>query len=380
MLRRAGALYPGPMTSKIVERIQAQSDMPRLFDLLAGSLPLSDLQSLLLEVFRRRASRQTPAGVLARAARAGLVAPSDVDARLLHRVERCAFEAAARFEAVELSPVLPLASHAVLGGIDQNNVLTAIRNAEATGDPTTGLAIEAALRRRQPGQPRGNPTTVRLCASQRAIRMQPFDVPGFSPHFKLFCLLSAGRDMGGNEFELGQLRLHLTFYLRFFRLLNQCGFQMAEPLVEVSDHGLTATLLERAGIRPEEVRQSIRAHQLGGSEKLLRDRGVELPDQPGERLGMVGSRVFEPLRREFPEADFRFLIARLEGFGYYRGLCLRVSAIASDGRRYPISDGGFVDWTARLLADRKERTLCSGIGIEFICRQYRRCDDGGPGE
>jgi hypothetical protein len=210
--------------------------------------------------------------------------------------------------------------------------------------------------------------------------MQPFDVPGFSPHFKLFCLLSAGRDTGENEFEFGQLRLHLCFYLRFFRLLNRCGFQMVKPLIEVTDHRLTAALLERAGITPEEVRQSIRAHQLGGSERLLRDRGVELPDQPGERLEMVQSRVFEPLQREFPEAAFRLLISRLEGFGYYQGFCLRVSPIATDGRRYPIADGGFVDWTARLLANRKERTLSSGIGIEFICRRYRGTSDDGPGE
>jgi hypothetical protein len=368
------------MTSKIVERIQAQSDMPRLFDLLADNLPLSDLQSLLLEVCRRRARRQTPSGVLTRAARGGLVAPSDVDARLLHRVERCAFEAAVGFDAVELAPVLPFGCHAAMGGIDQNNVLTTIRNADVTGDPSTALAIEAALRRRGAGQSPGDHTPVRLCASQRAVRMQPFDVPGFSPHFKLFCLLSAGRDTGENEFEFGQLRLHLCFYLRFFRLLNRCGFQMVKPLIEVTDHRLTAALLERAGITPEEVRQSIRAHQLGGSERLLRDRGVELPDQPGERLEMVQSRVFEPLQREFPEAAFRLLISRLEGFGYYQGFCLRVSPIATDGRRYPIADGGFVDWTARLLANRKERTLSSGIGIEFICRRYRGTSDDGPGE
>ncbi len=368
------------MASKIIDRIQAKSGMPQLLEWLAERLPLSDLQSLLLEVYRRRAGSQTPAGVLARAARAGLVAPSDVDARLLHRVERCAFEAADGFDAVELAPVLPLGCHAVMGCIDQNNVLTTIRNADVTGDPTAALAIEAALRRRRPGRPPGDRTPVRLCASQRAVRMQPFDVPGFSPHFKLFCLLSAGRDTGGNEFEFEQLRLHLAVYLRFFRLLNQCGFQMAEPLVEVSDHRLTEELLQRAGISPEEVRQSIRAHQLGGSERLLRDRGVELPDQPGERLGMVRSSVFEPLRSEFPEVTFRLLIDRLEGFGYYRGLCLRVSSIAADGRRYPIADGGFVDWTARLLADRKERTLSSGIGIEFICRRYRGAYGDGPGE
>ena len=38
---------------------------------------------------------------------------------------------------------------AVLGGIDQNNVLTTIRNAEVLGDSTPALALECARRRRQ---------------------------------------------------------------------------------------------------------------------------------------------------------------------------------------------------------------------------------------
>jgi hypothetical protein len=33
-------------------------------------------------------------------------------------------------------------------------------------------------------------------------------------------------------------------------------------------------------------------------------------------------------------------------------------------RRREIGDGGLVDWTARLLGNRKERLAISGIGIE----------------
>ena len=79
----------------------------------------------------------------------------------------------------------------------------------------------------------------------------------------------------------------------------------------------------------------------------------------------------DPLQAEFPEAKFRFNLARLEGLGYYTGLCLRISPLAPDGGRYAIVDGGLTDWTARVLADRKERLLTSGIGSEFVCRRYR---------
>ncbi len=353
------------MASKIVERIEAQSGQTGLADLLAQGLPGSDLQSLLLEVFRARAAGQTPAGVLARATRGGLTAASDVDSRSLHLVEGCAYEAAREFEAVELAPVQPLGAHNVLGGIDQNNVLTAIRNVEVAGDPTTALAIEAALRRRRAAR------TVRLCAAQRVVRLQPFDVPGFSPHFKLFGLVSAGRDAGRNDFEFESLREHLPVYLRLFRLLNGQGYHLGEPLVEVTDHRLTAERLRRAGIAPEVIRNRIRAHRLGGSEEMLRELDAGFSGEVNERLQRVQERVLSPLREEFPEAAFQVQNARLEGFGYYPGLCLRISPAARDGERFPVVDGGFVDWTARMLANRRERLLASGVGIEFICRRYR---------
>jgi hypothetical protein len=283
----------------------------------------------------------------------------------MHAVEAGAYEAAREFEAVELSPAQPFGSHSVLGGIDQNNVLTTIRNAEVAGDPTTALAVEAALRRRR------SAGTMRLCAAQRVVRLQPFDVPGFSPHFKLFGLVSAGRDAGRNDFECASLREHLSVYLRLFRLLNGQGYHLGEPLVEVTDHRLTALSLQRAGVAPEMVRERIRAHRLGGSAEMLSELGVAISGETNERLRRVEERVFKPLEKEFGEAAFRVQNTRLEGFGYYPGLCVRISPAARDGARFPIVDGGFVDWTTRLLANRKERLFSSGVGIEFICRRYR---------
>ena len=85
---------------------------------------------------------------------------------------------------------------------------------------------------------------------------------------------------------------------------------------------------------------------------------------------LLESRVIEPLRKEFPDADFRVNQERLEGLGYYCSFALRVSMQAPDGQRYPLADGGFTNWTARLLGNKKERLLISGIGSEFICKTY----------
>jgi hypothetical protein len=68
----------------------------------------------------------------------------------------------------------------------------------------------------------------------------------------------------------------------------------------------------------------------------------------------------------------------MEGLGYYCSFTLRISPQAPDGRRYPIVDGGFTDWTARLLGNRKERLLISGIGSEFVCKTYRSDSSSAP--
>ena len=56
---------------------------------------------------------------------------------------------------------------------------------------------------------------------------------------------------------------------------------------------------------------------------------------------------------------------RESGRAYYRGLCFKV--FAGRGRhRLEVGDGGFVDWTAKLLGSRKERLLISGYGIDRL--------------
>jgi hypothetical protein len=362
------------MPSRIINRILAQTGMPRLVTALADELGASDLQSLLLTVYQARARDVREAEVLARAGQHTLLAPSTVDARLLNRFDRIAFDCARDFEAVDLSPVCPLGTNFVLGLIDQNNVLTTIRNAEVLGDSTPALALECA-RRRKPQSQRVAAQPVRLASSHRVIRLQPFDFPGYSPHFRLFGLVSAGRDTGSQEFEMQHLNEHVRVYLDLFRALNREGFQASTPLVEFADMRITEALLESAGVSREHVRAAVRAHAPGSGERFLHERGVSLPADVADTeahpsLALLKRRVVEPLEAGYPEAEIRINLARLEGLGYYTGFCLRISPMAPDGVRYPVADGGFTDWTARLLEDKKERLLISGIGSEFVCRRY----------
>ena len=368
------------MPSKILARIASETGVPRLAGILSQDLSSSDLQSLLIEVFHERASTFRAADLLNAYGRT-LLAPSRVNARLFNQFDQVAFGVASAFEALDLSPAAPLGLNHVLGQIDQNNVLTTIRNAEVLGDPTPVLALECARRRKDPKSRSAG--VVRLCASARVTRLQPFHMPGYVPHFRLFALATAGRDTGSHAFEIEHLSEHVSFYLELCRTLNQAGFSLSSPLVEVSDTAVVQDLLSAAGLPVEAIRAAIRAHKPGESERFLAERGVKLPEAvqdpskelPGvdarHRLARVKTDVFDALAPQFPEASFRFNLARLEGLSYYRGLCLRISPLAPDGNRYPAADGGFTDWTARLLEDRKERLLATGIGVEFACTRYR---------
>jgi len=267
----ANAMPSKAIPSKIVQRILAQTGMPGLFDVLAQDLPLSDLQSLLLEVYQARSGSMTESAVMERAQR-GVLKPSPVDAREFHRLDAAAFRVAEGFEAVELSPVGPLGLNRVLGNVGQNSVLTTIRGSEVLGDATMSMAIECARRRKAARE------VVRLCSSHRLLRMQPFEVPGFVPHFRLFSLVSAGRDTGSNEFEREHLGEHVAFYLRLFAALGEHGFRFGASVVEISDPEITRALLASQGVSPDQLRDAIRAHRPGGSERFLAEHGVTLPD------------------------------------------------------------------------------------------------------
>lgn len=194
------------MSDRILERIERELGMPGLAEVLATRLAPTDLWSLLLAVARGRAAATTPADVLHRYATDRLTGPADTDpARLDDLVRTALQELPPSFDRIELSPVCPLGTSSVLGGISQDWVVTTFRGGEVVSDPTTVLALECALRRRT-----DRSWPVRLCASHRVLRGQRFEPP-FGQHFRLLTLCSAGR--AGAEEEL--LAEHVGFYRRF---------------------------------------------------------------------------------------------------------------------------------------------------------------------
>jgi hypothetical protein len=306
---------------RALRRVVGEAGRAELLDLLAEELAGADLTTLLLEVFRRRADRLSPADVLRRYRQDRFVSPATVDFAALRRAEDAMLGALPDdFEALVLAPVLPLGAHTATGDVDPRNVIATIRGTEVAADPTNGLALEAAMRRAALlRESRRSATPVRLAASQRVIRAQAFAGPISFAHFQLFGMVTAGRDTGSRSFE----RLYLAEHLRFAsRALGALGL----PQVTIA-----ITCLDESG---QEVLAAIRS-VLAGS--------------PGTEV------------TEAPE--------RASGRAYYRGLCFKVFAARSAEEPIEVADGGFVDWTAKLLGNRKERLLISGYGVDRLAIQ-----------
>ena len=304
-----GAVHPA------LRRVLREAGDPALIDKLAG-LPGADLTTVLLEVQRRRAGRVTPAEVMRNYGRDRFVGPASVGFGALRRAEDAMLAALpAGFEVLTLAPVLPLGAHSAVATVDPRNVIATVRGSEVAADPTNGLALEAAVRRRRALAAGPRPALVQLAATQRVARAQQVSGPVSFAHFQLLGVVTAGRDTGGRAFERDSVTEHLGFAAAGLRRLGASRVRLELTCLDPALSGITALV----------------ADTLAGA------GGVEVADAP----------------------------QRQSGRGYYTGLCFKVQA-AFGGPELEVGDGGFTGWTARLLGSRKERLLISGYGLDRI--------------
>ena len=370
------------------------AEQTNLTELLADKLSGSDLHSLLLAVLKRRVGKVEPS----RLVEASSVSKAcDLDARLMNRVESIAYGQAEEFDAVELSPVVPLGSVARLAQLDQGNVLSTIRGFECASDPTIGMALECVRRRKKTADRR---ETTKLCSSQRVLRFPQPDNPAFTSHFKLFAMVSAGRDSGSFAFELAALREQIDFYLRFVSKLSEGGFAFEDIVVELSDTAVVAALCAKFDIDRGTIRKMVRAREHDSSDKVLEqyanlwpksltgegsdfaqlNLSQHLPKHLIERLKKLEVVVCQGLSSKHNQVRFRFNLHRLTGLSYYHGPCFHIKMKNQAGDNFMLADGGFVDWTQLLLGDNKERLMTSAIGTELICRLFRKKSQAGGGD
>jgi len=316
------------LRSSIIERIEREAGVPDLVNILSSRLAPTDLQSLLLEVYGRRAKKREPKALLEDHASSRFNRPSAISPPRLLEWDRTAFRLLPKlFQPIELSPVCPLGTGSVPTPISQDWTVSTIRNTEVVADSTNVLALECAVRRRgQTNLSSGKPDSVHLASSHRLLRGQKFGAePGTRQHFRIFTLCSAGRDSGNLQFETEALNLHIGFYLRALKAF--LGTRTALR-VAISDFG------------SKDARPTVR------------------------------SEVVEKLQVRHKKARIGIDQDRKQGRGYYGQLCFKIFATPSRGREHELVDGGDVDWTQKLLNNAKERLIISGCGSERLCELF----------
>src|SRR5690606_13194468 len=301
------------ITDSITRSIQKKLGID-LVDILATRLTGSELNSLLMKVFAERAAQLSPADLLRSYETNRFAQPAETDfILLLQKSEETLRVFSERgFVPRQVSPLVPLGTCSVVGVVDQNKIVSATRNGEVLADATNALALEiAAIRKR--GKKRD---ALKFCTVQRHMRAQAITVKGFSPHFTIGCLVTAGRDTGSFGFEFST----------------------------VTDHLLTMSIMLRTvfGINDMHIK--------------LQQRG----NYPAEFLDKLARHVTAELSPMAVHVD-----RDATENTYYHGVQFKV-VINKIGRQFEIADGGLVDWTQKLLNDRKERYCISGFGLELL--------------
>ena len=277
----------------------------------------SDLTTLMLEVMRDRAESATPASVLRQHERDRFVGPVPVPFDRMRATETTILEALPTgAETIELAPLVPLGTHHAVAPIDPRWTVPTIRGTEVAADPTNGLALVAAVRRRELARSGRAGDVVRLAASQRVVRAQRFeDVVAAFAHFQIVGHVTAGRDPGDHRFEREAMAEHVRFLARAFTMSGAREVRLG--VTDLSDGSAEAVL--------------------DAARRAAAETGIDVLDEPD----------------------------RTRGRRYYRLACFQLYARLGDGSE-SIADGGFVDWIAQLTASRKERLCISGVGLERL--------------
>ncbi|HEY5759818.1 MAG TPA: hypothetical protein VIU34_28545 [Steroidobacter sp.] len=283
---------------------------------LSQGMAATELWSLLLAVIEQRAAQRTPATVRQQWESDRFVQPCALNQRMLNELDSHLLAAAADFEALELSPVAPLASCSTVALTSQNRIVSTARGTEVVSDPTNVLALECARRLREiPG------ATIKLTTSHRCVRAQAVPKrPGFAAHFRMFCLASAAHERKDHGFVVEALIEHIRTHLAALDRLEKHGYRFP-------------------------------------------DRRLRLLATPERR------HLAERISQEI--TGLPITLETLE-HRYYDGLRFMLDAGTPDGTPVPLIDGGAFDWLGKLTDNKRMVFVASGLGSQLAAMLFRR--------
>ncbi|MBO1511060.1 hypothetical protein [Metabacillus bambusae] len=302
---------------KAIQRILEDIGIGNLMEILGSKIPYSDLNTLLLEVFRKRTNDISPSELLKKYSMNRFVHPADIDPIWLRQLEidLLMIARSSLYTPIQISPVSPLGSCSVVATADQNKVISALRGTEVVSDATNLLALHICDLIKK-GKMNHDSDLIRFCTSHRHIRAQKFDKPGLVPHFNIFCMVSSGRDKGGYSFEKQAFLEHIDVYRKIFKT--------------VFNTDITVKINASRGYND--------------SEGLIQKLSEHINEKSDVSL----------LKNKVVRDNL-----------YYQGLHFTIIMKLNE-QEINIGDGGIVDWSQKLLGNRKERMIISGIGLDMI--------------
>jgi hypothetical protein len=299
--------------NNISNLIAEKKGYSNLFNELTEKLSGSELNSLLLELFRKRTQKITPPQLLKLFEKNRFAAPSTVDTIDFKEFEiRCLKLAKSKgFIPITLSPLTVLGSCSVVGFVDQNNIISALRGTEVVSDATNVFALLTAKEFKN----NKKSSVIKYAATHRHVRGQAFSNPAFTPHFNIFCMATGGKDTGNYSFELEHVLDHITTHLSIF------------------------------------------TNELPNKKLLLRiylkEENKTFEQKLNQSLQQVNNSVTIKSEKQVNTSGYYNLV-RFKFFTEHKGT------------EFNLSDGGFVNWTQQLIPNKKHRLIASGIGTELI--------------
>lgn len=311
------------MEDFISKKTAQKTGIPDLVEVLREQLSSSELSSLLLEVYQRKSEDLHAATLLQQYRQNIYVQPADTDMIevLEKELQLLRFLRQQQYEPVELSPVAQFGSCAAVGTVNQKKIITALRHTEVLADATNSLALHIAdLKQRGIGTATGE--RLRFCTVHRHVRaMQLPPGKGYTPHFKIACMVAAGKDTGNFEFE----RSTCAEQLQHIYTLLQTIFGISSIYFKI---------------------------------------------QP--RSGYPNGRALMQSLMDYLSSHLPYKIIADEtpaGNNYYKGIQFK-AVIQAGEHEIEIADGGLVDWTQQLLGNNKERCFISGIGLSLLMKLF----------
>lgn len=299
--------------NKIVNKIEKGIDSTGLVEKLVNSLSNSEINSLFMEILNGRSKKIAPSEVLSQFQKNRFVIPSIVNPVNYKELEIDWLKDAEKigFTPIQLSPLTQFGTCSSVAPVDQNTIVSALRGTEIISDATNVLALKIAdeFKKTKQNKP------IRFCTTHRHVRAQSFNNPLFSAHFGLFCMATGGYDTGSFSFETANLKEHINFYLN--QLLST--FDSKDIILKIE----------------------------------LTDKNENLNNRLREELDNV-------------QKDIKTIfINKGIGNNYYQFCRFRIY-LNYKSNEINLADGGLVDWTQKLLQNKKSRYLISAVGLELL--------------